>query len=57
MNITNYRLLLEDDFKTIQLKYYGNENIVIEKKDANEDIFITVPRMVLQKFMDLIDES
>lgn len=59
MNITDYSLSLTNDNNTITLtlKYYGNENITIIKKNCNEEMFIKVPRMVLQKFMEMIDET
>lgn len=58
MNIINYSLSVEDIHRTVTLYYSGNENIFIRNKDDNnQETSITLPRVVLQKFMEMIDET
>jgi hypothetical protein len=63
MNITTYDLKVFDQ-KTnqeVRLTYHGGECIAIylnfEDKGKAKDLYIHVPRLVLENFMRLINES
>jgi hypothetical protein len=62
MNITHYELKVSDveTNREIRLVYYGNENIVIylnfEDNGHDKDLYIHVPRIILENFLRLINE-
>lgn len=62
MNITNYELKVSDPNtnREIRLSYSGNEDIAIylnfEDKGKSKDLYINVPRSILENFVRLINE-
>lgn len=63
MNITHYELKVSDNEKIrqIRLEYTGNEDIAIylnfEDKGIAKDLYIHVPRQVLESFVRLINDK
>lgn len=62
MNINHYELKISDTEanREIRLSYTGNEDIAIylnfEDKGKAKDLYIHVPRSVLENFIRLINE-
>lgn len=62
MNITNYELKVSDTEtnREVRLSYTGNENITVylnfEEKGKAKDLYIEVPRSILENFVRLINE-
>ncbi len=62
MNITNYELKVFDTSinRQIRLEYTGNEDIAIylnfEDNGRAKDLYIHVPRVLLENFLRLINE-
>lgn len=57
MNITNYSLVLDDSNEIITLQYLGNEHVIITNRNKTEKTQASVPRIILKKFMEMIDET
>lgn len=59
MHIKEFHLRIDGDNSTRELKYYGNENIIIKFSSPNIDEVektITFPRNVLEKFIEMINQ-
>lgn len=63
MNMTHYELRVSDSSQNreIRLVYGGNETIAIylnfEDKEQAKDLYIHIPRSILENFIRLINEG